>query len=287
MAVKAHCGFASWTKKHMVPGSWFQQNVRDFDLWIFCRGKGKLTLPNSEIVPLERGAIVWLRPGVQYEAYQDPNEEPLVSYWIHHDLLHDGKILTAADLDGFPHYFRTSELDFYEIAARKYVWLARSPGVNLRETKQRQIRASHLLKVMLMEFTSEALTHEKRGSRVMEPDHMNLVYDMIKKIYGFPEDFSRISDLRQFADYSDDYFSRLFRKVLGKSVMDVIIEARVHKAKNLLLTTRLTLGEIAYSCGYENVFYFSNQFKNKTGVSPSSFRKSSAGFTPVYQWPPP
>ena len=47
----------------------------------------------------------------------------------------------------------------------------------------------------------------------------------------------------------------------------------VNKAKNQLLNSNDTVGQIAYSLGFEYPQHFSRVFKAKTGMSPDQFRK--------------
>ena len=56
--------------------------------------------------------------------------------------------------------------------------------------------------------------------------------------------------------------------------MDDIINAKIDLAKNLLLSSEQKISLIAKSLGYSDVTHFIRQFKAKTGVSPSKFRKS-------------
>lgn len=50
--------------------------------------------------------------------------------------------------------------------------------------------------------------------------------------------------------------------------------ALIHKAKVELSTTELTVSEIAYALGFEHPASFHKLFKNKTNISPLTFRKS-------------
>ena len=43
-------------------------------------------------------------------------------------------------------------------------------------------------------------------------------------------------------------------------------------AKELLIENRLTITEIAYSLGFDNIHYFSTVFNKWTKVSPSAYR---------------
>lgn len=45
------------------------------------------------------------------------------------------------------------------------------------------------------------------------------------------------------------------------------------RAKELLISSNLTIKEISYELGFQSIFYFSRIFKEKTGMNPSELRK--------------
>ena len=67
---------------------------------------------------------------------------------------------------------------------------------------------------------------------------------------------------------------RGFKAVMNCSVTDYLLFTRLSKAKKLLLTTNMSLQDIALNCGFESLNYFSLIFKKKVGVSPSAYRKT-------------
>lgn len=67
-------------------------------------------------------------------------------------------------------------------------------------------------------------------------------------------------------------FLRRFKAYSGLTPAEYIKALRLQKAKDLLTNTELQIRQIAYSCGFENEYYFSNFFKKQTGISPTSFR---------------
>lgn len=71
---------------------------------------------------------------------------------------------------------------------------------------------------------------------------------------------------------SPNYLSDLLKKETGMSAQDHIHLHIIDEAKNILLNTDQSVGEIAYSLGFEYPQYFSKLFKKKTGLTPIEFR---------------
>ena len=70
--------------------------------------------------------------------------------------------------------------------------------------------------------------------------------------------------------------SQLFRKIkalTGQSTAIHIRSIRLQKGKELLLTSQLTVSEIAYETGFTSPFYFSRTFSKEFGSPPNSIRK--------------
>lgn len=65
-----------------------------------------------------------------------------------------------------------------------------------------------------------------------------------------------------------------FDRQLKTTPKQYLIQLRMQLAKQLLLESSLSVTQIAEACGYTDVYYFSNAFRQHTGVSPTTFRKS-------------
>lgn len=73
---------------------------------------------------------------------------------------------------------------------------------------------------------------------------------------------------------SPGYLSDVLRTVIGKNTQQYISEKLTEKAKERLISTDLTVGEIAYELGFEHPQSFSKMFRVQTGLSPIEFRNS-------------
>jgi AraC family transcriptional regulator of arabinose operon len=80
-----------------------------------------------------------------------------------------------------------------------------------------------------------------------------------------------IEDLAKIAHFHPNYFIHFFKSLLGLSPIQYINKIKMEKAKMLLMTTDMSITEIAESVGTQ-LYYFSRSFKNYTGFAPSAFR---------------
>jgi AraC family transcriptional regulator len=88
-----------------------------------------------------------------------------------------------------------------------------------------------------------------------------------------------LEDLAALAHLSPFHFARCFKASMGLAPHQFVIARRMELAKRLLLTTRLTVAEIAWSIGYENISHFRRLFTMHIGVRPGAIRRA-AGIHP-------
>lgn len=69
------------------------------------------------------------------------------------------------------------------------------------------------------------------------------------------------------------YLQKQFKRYVGMSPSEYQIFLRMTKAKELIRSTKLPIGEIAYAVGMENLGYFTRQFKQQEGMTPQEYRK--------------
>lgn len=84
-----------------------------------------------------------------------------------------------------------------------------------------------------------------------------------------------VSDIAAYVGVSRGYLHTLFSKNLELSPQEYLINYRITRAKELLSVTELPIEGIAQSCGYMDTLAFSKLFKNKTGITPSQYRKEN------------
>ena len=70
------------------------------------------------------------------------------------------------------------------------------------------------------------------------------------------------------------YLSRLIKNRFGASFLELLTKQRLKKAKELLLATDMSVGEVIRAVGYENDSYFHRIFRERYGTTPLNMRKN-------------
>jgi transcriptional regulator GlxA family with amidase domain len=85
---------------------------------------------------------------------------------------------------------------------------------------------------------------------------------------------STLENIAQQFDMSPRNFSRRFKLAIGKTPVKYLHEMRLNNAKELLQSSNLSVTEIAYKVGYNDMSYFAKLFKEELYVSPREYRKT-------------
>ncbi|MCQ6560559.1 helix-turn-helix transcriptional regulator [Paenibacillus mendelii] len=80
-----------------------------------------------------------------------------------------------------------------------------------------------------------------------------------------------LEEVSKLAKMSYFYFSKFFKKTTGLTFTEYMNRKRIFRAEQLLLTTGLTITEIAETVGIENMTHFYQLFKRYTGSTPKQF----------------
>lgn len=120
-----------------------------------------------------------------------------------------------------------------------------------------QIMALHF-SVLPTNISVDSVTR-KMMKFINENYYNNITIDSIAKSFGF----------------SRNYLYTLFKNDYGISPQTHLLNLRIEKAKELLLSDRqLSVNEIALAVGYRDALYFSRVFHKKVGVPPTEFVKT-------------
>lgn len=99
-------------------------------------------------------------------------------------------------------------------------------------------------------------------------------YPVLEYINGHLADVDLSSLARTFG-YNESYLSTLFLAKTKRNFRDYVTDARMSRARDLLATTTLTMGQVAEAVGYTSADHFQRMFKRKMGMTPGAYRRES------------
>ena len=103
----------------------------------------------------------------------------------------------------------------------------------------------------------------------------NSVYHSLDLIEKRISEKLTVESIANTVYFSKDHYQRLFREVVGESVMEYVTKRKLTLAGRALLETDKAIIDIAMDFGYDSREGFSRSFKAYMGVSPADYRKYS------------
>ncbi len=105
-------------------------------------------------------------------------------------------------------------------------------------------------------------------------DHIDEIEKVIRFIHLNYHKKISLYDLTKKACLSKYYFTRIFKRHIGISPYEYLINYRIKKAKDLLITTHCTVWEICDQIGFFDYDNFIRAFKKNTGITPMKYRNN-------------
>ena len=130
------------------------------------------------------------------------------------------------------------------------------------------------LKLSVLSYQFLLQLHQAHQPVQQEPLYQKYVapaVTMIQEQYAQP---LSIEELAKQLFISSQYFSRLFKKFIGQSPYQYLIDWRIRCSKELLINKpKLSVQEIALHVGFDSPSQFIEMFKKKNQLTPKQFRK--------------
>jgi AraC-like DNA-binding protein len=150
----------------------------------------------------------------------------------------------------------------------------------IEEQEACEIGKELILKSLIMKLIALFLKETNYVKNTKKIDRYNFpFYDKSNIVKIILEYFDKnymnnisLDDMSKNMYLSSVYISKVFKEKTGESPINYLINLRLEKAKDLLISTESLIKSIARSVGYNDAYYFSKLFKKYYGHSPYKFR---------------
>jgi len=231
------------------------RTVQQYEIEIFFENSG-ISIINSKKYTLEKGNVIIAKPGqVRNSIF------PFKCYYIHlqPDEYLDKYLLHTPDM------MKVGRLQILIDIIRTLMSYKNSPFEGCEILTQ-----SKLLE-LIYHLNNEASMHNRKINSTHFIDHKIILkaIDFIEA--NFHTELS-LETISKHVNLSPVYFHGMFTSAVGKTPHEYVIETRIKKAKDMLLTSEDSVATISQETGFTSQSYFSYVFKKQTGYTPNQFR---------------
>ncbi|PVZ19724.1 MULTISPECIES: AraC family transcriptional regulator [unclassified Pseudomonas] len=252
----------------------------EYEIHLIRQGSGKL-LAGDYIGPFTAGHVALIGPGLPHDWMGDlaPGERiagrDVVLQFDGAALLRVQEILPELSALGSLFAQAQRGLEFIGATARQAALLLESIGQ--AQGLQRLIRFLELLSTLAqaperdLRVLASPCYSPSLDARSSERINLALAY----LIDELTSDL-RLSVIAERVGMSEAGFSRFFKRTTGHGFIDLMRKLRIQRACRLLGQTRLSVTEICFQVGYENVSNFNRHFRHEMNQTPSDYRRTVA-----------
>lgn len=232
-------------------------DAKYFILEYIVSGKGYLKI-NGKLHELQANDVYLLEPGSSHEYYAD-KDEPFKKYWINFRSDVFFNIFNEYDLK---HIYVFRDTDISEEMTKIF----ELEKVSLYNDQIYKEASKHLFAIFMK--LAEKNEIKTKGSVVAQ----QILAELDKAI----DSSISIDEICNTLFISRSKLIREFKKHYDITPHAYLMNRKISFSKMLLQNTNHSIKSIANHLGFADEHYFSNVFKNKTGMTPSEYRKSKS-----------
>ncbi len=103
-------------------------------------------------------------------------------------------------------------------------------------------------------------------------EKINMLKQVLEYIETHFSEEIKLSTLAEIIGMNENYFCRFFHSLTQQTPISYVSLYRIEQAANMLLATNVSVTEVAFRCGFNDVGYFIKSFKKIKGCTPKQFR---------------
>lgn len=259
-------GMYQYGYEQCEPGHSFGPAARNHYLFHYVlSGTGTLMADNAkgetQTYSIKSGQGFLIFPG-QITTYYADLRLPWEYVWIEFDGLRVKEALELTELSMNSPVYRSHSKDLREQLVNEMMYI-------VHHAKESPF---HLIGHLYLFF--DYLMQSSKSTKLVHSSKMSDFY-IKEAIHFIEQNFQNnitVEEIASVCGINRSYFGKIFRKSIGRSPQEFLMNYRMVKATELLKLTSLSIAEIGSAVGYENQLHFSRAFKTIYGISPRQWR---------------
>ena len=237
------------------------------ELFYVVDGKGEFNI-QSQRFPVKASGFVIINPQVEHTELSSP-DEPLEYIVLGINGLSFSN-LTPVSEGGHP-------FSFFNLRDEQKDILRYLNAMVQEATSQQmsyELVCHNLLEILLIKILRHQHFDLEVGKQSKATKDISFIKHYLETYY---HESIQLEDLASMTHLSRFYISHSFKKEIGMSPMEYLIDIRIKESKILLRTTNYSISQVADIVGFTTPTYFSKQFRKSTGISPTDYREQFQG----------
>jgi transcriptional regulator, AraC family len=240
------------------------------ELFYVVDGKGEFNIQGQRF-PVKPNDFVIINPQVEHTELSSP-DEPLEYIVLGINGLSFSN-LTPVSEGGHP-------FSFFNLRDEQKDILRYLNAMVQEATSQQmsyELVCHNLLEILLIKILRHQHFDLEVGKQSKATKDISFIKHYLETYY---HESIQLEDLASMTHLSRFYISHSFKKEIGMSPMEYLIDIRIKESKILLRTTNYSISQVADIVGFTTPTYFSKQFRKSTGISPTDYREQFQGVKP-------
>ena len=224
------------------------------------------------------GDLMFISPNLPHvwkndKAFYQRNKNLFVDVYVIHFLEHDFK-----EFFDLPEFTRIKQLF---VLGKQGMLIKGNRHQEIAELVKETVLSSGVDRLILFLRTLNVLSTTKEYELLSSPgyiscadtgdaERINTVMNFIIKNYAQEINIEGIASL---ANLTESSFCRYFKARTHKTFSQFLNEIRILNACKFLVRTNLTITQVCYETGYNNISHFNRQFKLITGLTAKEYKK--------------
>lgn len=129
-----------------------------------------------------------------------------------------------------------------------------------------------ILVLLLRNHSVSTMTFSQYKKRIKNLEIFNPLFQYMEGHYNEELNIDMLCKMINMSKY---YFCHSFKEFTGKTLSEYLNVVRINKAEYMLKNSDLNVSEVATSCGFNDINYFSRVYKKYKKISPSKTRREA------------
>jgi AraC-like DNA-binding protein len=235
-------------------------------LFYFCKNGSIKAKVGSAVLDLKAGDAIWIGPEVPFRLQSnEPMSTSLSRFRLR--LENTGSAIFALKDDFVVARDAQLSTAWLEAVRQESYLPTLSPSRSLR------CAVSGLLSMTFLQHLPSPTP--SKSERKLSPAQIRILNEWVQKLPAAVHPDT--SEMARQLQLSRDYMNRLCRVTFSMSAERWIITQRIRSAAQRFSESTLNVSQIAEEYGYTSLYFFSRQFRQVMGCSPSQWKRRSAG----------